>query len=128
MSLLLPAAPAVGAYSDIIINGRHLLRFDTMADVFDDGTILEIQCSLIAVSPSGLSHAYLVSGLGSTPADAFLAMFADEEFEGLRVPAEVAIALDELGHQAVRIVCQRLSGGQMESAMFADSEPMEKHK
>ena len=85
----------------------------------DDGTL---QCSLVFIdSRGGTTH--LLAGLGSTPADAFLAMFADEDAEELRVPAAVALALDELGHQAVRIVCQRLSGGQMESAVFAPPIP-----
>lgn len=119
----LPAAPAVGTYSDLRLDDRHILRLDTMSDLFEDGTELEVQCSLVLCFPNATdfrSAQYLISGLGGTAADACLAMFADEEIDGLRIPAEVAAALDELAHQAVRIVCNRLSGGTMDEATFAD--------
>jgi hypothetical protein len=122
MRFTLPAAPAPDAHCDLPLDDRHLLRFDTMVDLFEDGTELEIQCSLVLCFPNRAefhSAQYLISGLGSTPADSLLAMFADEDVDGLRIPANVAAALDELAHQAVRIVCDRLCGGTLDSATFA---------
>ena len=120
-TLTLPAAPAVGTHSDLTIGDNHILRLDTMADIFEDGTVLEIQCSLVHVSKCGGFFAYYISGLGSAPADALLAIFGDEDIDGLCIPAEVAAALDELARQAVRIVCNRLSGGTMDGATFAET-------
>lgn len=57
---------------------------------------------------------------GNTVADAFLALFADPIFEDAVLPADVAAALDELAHQAVRVVCNRLSGGTLDDATFAE--------
>ena len=62
----------------------------------------------------------MASADGNTVEDSFLALFADEMFSDAVLPADVAAALDELAHQAVRVVCDRLSGGMLDSATFAD--------
>lgn len=125
MSLTLPPAPPAETHTDLPLDDRHLLRLDTVSDVFGDGTVIEVQCCLVIAFPNVKnmrSCAYLISGLGSTSADAFLAMFADEDVDGLRIPPAVAQAIDELGRQSVRIVCNRLSGGQLESTSKPDAD------
>lgn len=62
----------------------------------------------------------MASGDGATIADAFLSMLSDSEMEDVKLDVETAVVFDDLGHQAVRIVCQRLSGGTLESAVFAE--------
>ena len=127
MSLLLPTAPTPDSLESVMVlftspaGQQYRLRFAYVSDDFNPitGDLIEIE---------GVHANYLLSGAGEDPAGALLNMFSDIYLRDLRVPAEVALVLDELGHQAVRIVCQRLAGGQLESAVFADSEPMEKHK
>lgn len=63
----------------------------------------------------------LASGYGATPADAMCGLLsAFPDSDEVRLPACIAAALDELAHQAVRIVCQRLSGGKLDEATFAE--------
>lgn len=63
----------------------------------------------------------LASGYGATPADAMCGLLsAFPDSDEVRLPACVAAALDELAHQAVRVVCQRLSGGTLDDATFAE--------
>lgn len=63
----------------------------------------------------------LASGCGATPAAAMCCLLsAFPDSDEVRLPADVAAALDELAHQAVRVVCDRLCGGTMDSATFAE--------
>ena len=63
----------------------------------------------------------LASGYGATPADAMCGLLsAFPDSDEVRLPACVAAALDELAHQAVRVVCNRLSGGTLDDATFAE--------
>ncbi len=115
----LPAAPTPDA-PDVVTrlsSGDTEHRFELRLQyVSDDGApIIADLCEVWGTEVGDTAR-----GDGPTVAEAILSLLCSEDSRDLRLPADVAAALDELAHQAVRIVCNRLSGGTMDEATFAE--------
>lgn len=97
--------------ADAILGDGYALQW---LGTFPDQDAVEVQFS----TPI---DGVLASGYGATPADAMCGLLsAFPDSDEVRLPACVAAAMNELGHQSIDIVCNRLCGGTMDSATFAD--------
>lgn len=115
---LSPDAPDASVLLSTEFTGRIELRFQWVSD--DQNPI-----SLALAWVHGNGGAYLAYGEGATPAEALLDLLADTggELEGTELSATAALALSDLAHEAVGLVCQRLCGEPLERAVFVD-EPL----
>lgn len=110
MSLTLPTVAPAG----IILPECHELQW--LPDPDYDSDNIEVRF----ITPI---DGCLASGFGATPADALCGLLsAFPDTDEVKLPLAVAQSLDNLGHQAVRIVCNRLSGGQLESTSKPDAD------
>jgi len=74
----------------------------------------------------GKGGAVFSRGDGATPAEALLDLLSDAEgdLDCVQFTATAALALSDLAHEAVGIVCQRLCGEPLERAVLVEASPL----